>query len=192
MTLPTESSGQDHHPEPAAGLEHIRVLPFSIEGVEEAVYQAQEEGDRPGWLVFSGFNISKLPTLDGLHLPVRVQVDDDILILKMVSPEHEAMHTTMMAYISGQLMAMGLLPAIHYITLGAGRYTHRLNPNSHKEGDSTIAPAIPNPWPTTVIEAGWSEGVGRLRIDAGWWLSAQLPPNNPRLVALISFERSFP
>ena len=177
----------------AAGLEHIQVLPFSIEGVEEAVSQAEEEGiDGPGWLIFSGFDISTLPTLDGLHLPIRMQIDDDMLILKMVSREHEAMHGSIMAYISGQLMAMGLLPALDYVTLGAARYTHHLNPDSHRQGDSSIGPAILDPWPATVIEAGWSEGVRRLRTDAGWWLSAQLSPNNPRLVVLISFKRSFP
>jgi hypothetical protein len=41
-----------------------------------------------------------------------------------------------------------------------------------------------------VIEAGWSESLGRLRIDAEWWLSAQIPPNNTTLVVLISFKRA--
>jgi len=39
------------------------------------------------------------------------------------------------------------------------------------------------------MEAGWSESVSRLRIDAQWWLSAQLPPNNTTLAVLVSFKR---
>jgi hypothetical protein len=135
----------------------------------------------PGWLVFSGFDKSKLLALDELHLPIRVQIEGNLLILKMVSREHEAMHTFIMGNITGQLMAMGLLLGLDFELLGRAKYAHRLNPDSEKQGDGSIGPAIPDPWPATVIEAGWSEGVGRLRVDASWWLSAKLPPDNPRL-----------
>src|SRR5262249_44004157 len=71
---------------------------------------------------------------------------------------------------------------------GSGRYYHRLGTSS-KEADGSIAPLQPQPWPALVIEAGWSESVSRLRIDAQWWLSTQLPPNSTTLVVLISFNR---
>ena len=65
-----------------------------------------------------------------------------------------------------------------------------MNQNSQKEADSALGPATHQPWPALVIEAGWSEGVAHLRRDVHWWLSAQLPPNNPRLIILISFQRA--
>ena len=106
----------------------------------------------------------------------------------LVSREHEAIHTFIMGNITGQLMAMGLLLGLDFELLGGAKYAHRLNLDSEKQGNSSIGPAIPDPWPATVIEAGWSEGVGRLRVDVSWWLSAKLP----RLVVLIPFKRSFP
>jgi hypothetical protein len=166
---------------PAIGLEQIQVLPFTTSNLKKAVLQDQEiEG--PGWLVFSGFDISKLKTVDKHRYPIRVQVDNNTLVLKMVTKIHECMHGTLMGFIIGELAAMGLVSGLHYASTGSARYSHRLNPNSQKEADSSIGPAIPDPWPALVIEAGWSEGLSRLRIDAQWWLSAELPPNNPRLV----------
>ena len=77
---------------------------------------------------------------------------------------HEAMHTSVMAYISGQPMAMGLLPAVDVEVLGASRCAHRLNPNFQKEADSSLGPAINDPWPGIIIEAAWSEGLSHMAI----------------------------
>ena len=78
-----------------------------------------------------------------------MQLDDDMLAAypENCSREHvdEAMRGSIMTYISGQLMAMGLLPAVDYEMLGAARHTHRLNLDSRKPADSSIGPAISDP-----------------------------------------------
>jgi hypothetical protein len=83
---------------------------------------------------------------------------------------------------------MGLWPNEDFVDLGSSRYQHRLN-NSSKEADSTLAPITPQAWPAIVIEVGWTETLARLHINAQWWLSAQVPPNNTALVVLVSFRR---
>jgi hypothetical protein len=101
---------------PAIGLEQIQVLPFTTSNLKKAVLQDQEiEG--PGWLVFSGFDISKLKTVDKHRYPIRVQVDNNTLVLKMVTKIHECMHGTLMGFIIGELAAMGLVSGLHYASM---------------------------------------------------------------------------
>ena len=164
------------------------VLPFSVAHVKKAFSDAQNGNvDSPDLLFFSNFNLSELKAVERLRLPVRIHAEPGLLILKMITKMHEAMHGSIMAYVVAGLNTMGLVAAVDYEVFGTARYAHRLNPQSLKEADSALGPAVVDGWPGTVIEAGWSEGLGNLRRDAHWWLSAQLPPNNPRLVVLISF-----
>ena len=178
---------------PAAELEQIQVLPFSIANFKKAVtdrLQAFGDGDDTQlWIVFSDFDCLKLKYIDQLRYPIRLQLDDSKLIVKMVSPVHEMMHNGLMALIQQDMWRMGLQPNQDYLSLGSSRYQHRSN-NSFKEADSSLAPFYPQAWPALVIEAGWAETLARLRIDAQWWLSAQVPPNNTTLVILVSFRKS--
>ena len=176
---------------PAAGLEQNEVLPFSIANFKKAVadhLRAHDGDDTQLWIVFSGFDCSKLKYIDQLRLPVRLQVDDSTLIVKMVGHVHEAMHNGLRAVIQKDLARMGLWCNEDYMDVGSARYRHRSN-NSSKEADTALAPIRLQPWPAIVIEAGWAETLARLHIDAQWWLSAQLPPNNTTLVVLVSFKR---
>jgi len=177
---------------PAAGLEQNEVLPFSIANFKKAVtdhLRAHDGGDDTQlWIVFSGFDCSKLKHIDRLRYPIRLQVDDSKLIVKMVGHVHEMMHNGLKAIIQRDLGRMNLWCNEDYLDVGSGRYQHRLN-NSSKEADSALAPICPQPWPAIVIEAAWAETLARLHIDAQWWLSAQLPPNNTTLVVLVSFRR---
>jgi hypothetical protein len=176
---------------PAAGLEHNEVLPFSIANFKKAVadhLRAHDGDDTQLWIVFSGFDCAKLKYIDQLRYPIRLQVDDNKLIVKMVGLVHELMHRGLIAAIQRDMGRMGLWPNEDFIHLGSSRYQHRLS-NSSKQADSTLGPICPQPWPATVIEAGWAETVARLHIDAQWWLSAQVPPNNTTLVVLVSFRR---
>jgi hypothetical protein len=176
---------------PAAGLEQKEVLPFSIANFKKAVADHLRAHDGDGtqlWIVFSGFDCSKLKYIDQLRYPIRLQVDDSILIVKMVGPVYETMHNGLRAVIQKDLARMGLWCNEDFMDVGSTRYKHRLN-NSSKEADSALAPICLQPWPAIVIEAGWAETLARLHIDAQWWLSAQLPPNNTTLVVLVSFRR---
>jgi hypothetical protein len=56
-----------------------------------------EEGiNGPGWLFFSGFSVSRLKAVDGLRLPIRVEIEDGLFVIKMVPKIHEMMHTSIM------------------------------------------------------------------------------------------------
>ncbi|OCK89802.1 uncharacterized protein K441DRAFT_269768 [Cenococcum geophilum 1.58] len=178
---------------PAAGLEQNQVLPFSTANFRKAVtdrLRALDDGDDTQlWIVFSGFDCSKLKYIDQRRYPIRLQLDDSILIVKMVGRVQEIMHIGLMDLIREDMGRIGLRPAHNYVSLGSTRYQHRSN-NSFKEADSTLAPICPQPWPALVIEAGWQETLARLRINAQWWLSAQVSPNNTTLVILASFIKS--
>jgi hypothetical protein len=81
---------------------------------------------------------------------------------------------------------MGLVPGLDFTVFGSARYAHRLNPDSKKQADSSLDPFVNDGWPSIVIEAGWSESLGR---DASWWLTAESAPNNPKHMLLITFLR---
>jgi len=179
--------------QPAEGLEEIEILPFKVAEFRKAItkrLRAIHDGeDAQQWMVFSDFD-SKLKYIDQRRYPIRVQVDGNTLVIKMVHPVHEAMHTNLLILIHDEMRNVGLRHLHDYIGIGSGRFYHRSGTSS-KESDSSIAPTTQlQPWPALIMEAGWSESVSRLRIDAQWWLSAQLPPNNTTLVVLISFKRT--
>jgi len=177
---------------PATGLEQNEVLPFSIANFKKAVtdrLRAHDGGDDTQlWIVFRGFDRSKLKYIDQLRYPIRLQLDDSKLVVKMVGPVHEMMHRGLLIIIQRDMALMGLRGNEHFVDLGSARYQHRSN-NSFKEADSALAPVGPQPRPAIVIEAGWSESLAHLHVDAQWWLSAQLPPNDTTLVVLVSFKR---
>jgi hypothetical protein len=128
---------------PAAGLEQNQVLPFSIANFKKAVtdrLRALYDGDDTQlWIVFSDFDYSKLKYIDRLRYPIRLQLDDSKLIVKMVGPVHEIMHNSLINYIQEELGLMGLRSYRDYVSLGSTRYEHRSN-NSFKEADSALAP----------------------------------------------------
>jgi hypothetical protein len=88
---------------PAAGLEQNEVLPFSIANFKKAVtdrLRAHDGGDDTQlWIVFSGFDYSKLKYIDQLRYPIRLQLDDSKLIMKMVDPVHKMMHRGLIQYL---------------------------------------------------------------------------------------------
>jgi hypothetical protein len=155
------------------------LLPFSLANVKQAVADALAVDDTD-WLFFTNFDISCLNAVESLNLPVRIHAEPGLLILKMITKVHEAMHGTIMAYILGNLWSMGLLPAIHFTVFGSADYPHRLNQQSTKQADSSIGPAVNNGWPAMIVDAGWSEGLGHLHRDASWWLTSEVPPNDPK------------
>lgn len=76
------------------------------------------------------------------------------------------------------------------LSVGSARFEA---PHSSKEGDSSFIPKPRNPmtdWPSIVFEAGISESLPRLRIDAGWWLDSS--NGDVKTVILIAVKRSAP
>src|SRR6266700_525599 len=88
---------------PAAGLEQNQVLPFSTANFKKAIadrLRAFDGGDDTQlWIIFSGFDRSKLKYIDQLRYPIRLQLDDSKLIVKMVGRVQEMMHNGLMAYV---------------------------------------------------------------------------------------------
>jgi len=191
---PAAELEQNQELPPAAELEQSQELPFSIANFKKAVtdrLRALDGGDDTQlWIFFSDFDYSKLKYIDRLRYPIRLQLDGSKLIVKMVGPVHELMHLSLMDRVREELGRMGLWSFVDWVSLGSTRFQHRSN-NSFKEADSALAPITSSEWPSLVIEAGWAETLARLRIDAQWWLSAQVPPNSTTiLVILVSFTKS--
>jgi hypothetical protein len=81
------------------------------------------------WIMFSDFYCSKLKYVDQLRYPIRLQLDDDKLIVKMVTAAHEAMHANLMNFIKEELGRMGLRPSHHSVecdACGQGKVKRRI------------------------------------------------------------------
>ena len=193
MTSPGPATEMPETDITTTGLEESLVIAFSIAKFKKAInarLQAITDGDdTQQWVVFSSFDPSKLKSIDRLHYPIRLHIENNKLIVKVVTKVHEMMHRGLFSHIQLDMNSMGLRPSFDYTQPGAGQHEHRSG-NSWKEADSTLAPLGPDSWPSLVVEAGWSESLAHLRIVAQWWLSAQLPPNSTTIVVLISFKRS--
>jgi hypothetical protein len=113
-------------------------------------------------------------------------VDWDILILKVPTAKHEAAHGILGDELVISATAMGLRWELFH--LGATKFRVR---RASKEGDSAFKPLSMRPheadWPTIVIEAGWSESLRKLRLDAGFWLDDS--GGDVKIVLLISIGR---
>jgi len=113
-------------------------------------------------------------------------VDWDILIVKMPTAKHEAVHGGFGQKLTIRAALMGLENEFYY--LGGTKFQVR---RASKEGDTAFKPLSMRPreadWPTIVIEAGWSESLRKLRQDAGFWLEDS--GGDVKIVLLISICR---
>src|SRR5262249_33369750 len=84
--------------------------------------------------------------------------------------KHEAAHLKFSSKVVAKLLQMGIDDEIY--PLGGTKFPGR---RSSREGDSSFKPLSFRPneadWPTIVFEAGLSESLRRLRVDAKWWLT---------------------
>jgi hypothetical protein len=129
------------------------------------------------YLVFRGVTKDNLTQIDhqrtsiGKHTRITYYADTDRLVIKLMpSGEHEAAHISLAYEVNDKLRGMGL-PKQSLYGLGSKRFVGR---NSSKEGDSTYKPLCrtrKDDWPTIIFEAGLSESLTRLRLDAQWWLT---------------------
>ena len=98
--------------------------------------------------------------------------DIDTLIIKVPSPEHEAVTRTFSYDFMDQIRPMGLTELGDLKDMGATSYR---GTSTKKEPDSCWRPLAARPnrldWPTLVFEVGVSETLRKLRTDARWWLA---------------------
>ena len=142
------------------------------------------EGSEDQYLIFGDVSRDDLDHIDanrtdlGRGIRFTHYVEEKLLIVKTPSPIHEIAHRTFGSMFEKQtwLMDMCVFDLYH---LGAARV--QIPRRTSKESDSSYAPNPPqSKWPTFVIEAGVSETLLRLRVDAQWWLS-----NSDGLVKIV-------
>src|SRR5256714_969832 len=161
------------------GLEGVPVWTFTtIKNMQEIVssYEKKlEASEASPYLIFRVVTTDDLLKIERARengkIDVRMThyVDWDILILKVPTAKHEAVHGNFGKELSIMAAGMGLKREFFY--LGATKFQVR---RASKEGDSAFKPRSIRlheaDWPTIVIEAGWSESLRKLRLDAGFWL----------------------
>jgi hypothetical protein len=98
--------------------------------------------------------------------------DIDTLIIKVPTPEHEAVNRTFTHDFMDHIRPMGLTEHSDLKDMGATTYR---GTSTKKEPDTCWRPLAARPnkldWPTLVFEAGVSETLRKLRMDARWWLA---------------------
>ena len=114
-------------------------------------------------------------------------IDSKILVIKLTpSVTHEAAHRNFGKEIERKTELMGVSRHDLY-SVGAGRF--EVTGKTSKEGDSCY---IPNTrrgsWPTLVVEAGLSETLPRLRVEADWWLGNS--DGQVKIVVLLEINKT--
>jgi len=180
------------------GLEGVPVWIFkTIKNMQEAINSYEEKLEASE---ASPYMIFRLVTTDDLLKIERPRengkidrgvrlthyVDWDILIVKVPTAGHEGAHGNFRDEIVIRAAGMGLRWDLW--SVGATKFQVR---RASKEGDSAYKPLSMRPreadWPTIVIEAGWSESLSKLQLDAGFWLEDS--GGDVKIVLLISIGR---
>ncbi|KAI5865618.1 hypothetical protein GGS23DRAFT_560041 [Durotheca rogersii] len=116
--------------------------------------------------------------------------DLHLMIVTIPRWAHEHSHTSLY----GEIFILLHLMGITSVEWGAGGHTTYERPNGDAgEGDSTGVPIIraragSQPWPTLVIESGFSQSLASLRTKMRWWFSAS--GHEVKIVVLINLCRA--
>ena len=180
------------------GLEGVPVWTFTtIKNMQEIVssYEKKlEASEASPYLIFRVVTTDDLLKIERARENGKIDrgirlthyVGWDILILKVPTAKHEMAHRYFGQELTIGAAAMGLRR--EFRDLGATKFQVR---RASKEGDTAFKPLSMRPreadWPTIVIEAGWSESLRKLRLDAGFWLEDS--GGDVKIVLLISIGR---
>jgi hypothetical protein len=180
------------------GLEGVLVWTFTtIKDMQETISSYREEleaSEASPYLIFRLVTTDDLLKIERARENGKIDrgvrlthyVDWGILILKVLTAKHEAAHGNFGLKLTVRAVMMGLENEFFY--LGATTFKVR---RASKEGDSAFKPLSMRPreadWPTIVIEAGWSESLSKLRLDAGFWLEDS--GGEVKIVLLLSVGR---
>jgi len=118
------------------------------------------------------------------------EIDETLIIKLMPSTVHEYSHRQLSERTMIQIISTMGIDTDTLEPLGSARFKA---PHSSKEADSCFLPESRNPktdWPTLVFEAGVSESLTRLQVDARWWLSNS--NDEVKIVILIAINTSVP
>src|SRR5271170_6833224 len=189
-TMPTFSKASE-------GLEGVPVWTFTtIKNMQEAISSYREKleaSEASPYLIFRLVTTDNLLKIDRarenrkMSRGVRMThyVDWDILIVKVLTIEHEIAHRSFGGELVIEAVGMGLRREL--VNLGATTFK---TPRVSKEGDSAYKPLSMRPrkadWPTIVLESGSS--LTRLRQDAHIWLENSR--GDVKIVLLFSISRT--
>jgi hypothetical protein len=125
------------------------------------------------YLVFRGVTKDNFAQIDHQRASIgkgrkTYYTDTDLLIIKVPTMVHEWAHISLSDEINHKLEKMGLA---RRSLCGCGTTIYD-GFSSFKEGDSykPKCRTREDDWPVLVVEAGVSETLARLRVDADWWL----------------------
>ncbi|KAL1891703.1 hypothetical protein Sste5346_007452 [Sporothrix stenoceras] len=105
------------------------------------------------------------------------------------TPAHEQAHTGLYSLVYSTLKKMGTSVTNEWNTIGGT--TYRVD-NGSGEADAAGGPGLMNgaantpPWPTLVIETGFTQSADILRIKARWWFNASV--GRVKTVLLVKFN----
>jgi hypothetical protein len=106
------------------GLEESLVIAFSIAKFKKAInahLQAiTDSDDTQQWVIFSSFDPLKLKSIDRLHYPIRLHIESNKLIVKIVTKVHKMIHRGLFSHIQLDMNSMGLRPSFDYTLPRAG------------------------------------------------------------------------
>ena len=189
-TMPTFSKASE-------GVEGVPVWTFTtIKNMQEAISSYREKleaSEASPYLIFRLVTTDNLLKIDRarenrkMSRGVRMThyVDWDILIVKVLTIEHEIAHRSFGGELVIEAVGMGLRREL--VNLGATTFK---TPRVSKEGDSAYKPLSMRPrkadWPTIVLESGSS--LTRLRQDAHIWLENSR--GDVKIVLLFSISRT--
>lgn len=165
----------------------------SFAGAVKSQTKLAEAGNGGRYVVFSSVSEKQLAKIDKLrdarYPSLRFMYIEvyQTLIVKIASPLHEIVHREFEKLLWSKITPMGLLR-----NLGGMGSTRYKGISVKKEPDSCYKPrsrAGAASWPTVAVECGVSEDIGRLRVDANWWLTN--PPLDPvNIVILFSVNKA--
>ena len=207
VTSQATSHNPSQAPSPSAPINMHYYLTEGLQEAEHRVYKDNhsfagavksqttlaEAGSGGKYVVFSSVSEEQLTKIDKLRddrypsLRFMYLEDQQTLIVKIIaSPLHEVVHREFEKILWAKITPMGLLRDL--AGMGSARYKGIA---IKKEPDSCYKPrsrAGAASWPTLAIECGVSERIGRLRVDANWWLTNSSGKVN--IVVLFSVNKA--
>jgi hypothetical protein len=155
----------------------ISGLRSAVNTLSKHLYQATDP-TKNQYLVFHPVTENDLAEIEDkrhtIHRGLRFTycTDIDTLIIKVPTPEHEAVTWTFSYDFMDHIRPMGLTELGDLKAMGATRYK---GTSTKKEPDACWRPLAARPnkldWPTLVFEVGVTETLRKLRTDAQWWLA---------------------
>lgn len=119
--------------------------------------------------------------------------DQHCALITIPTPAHEQAHAGLYSLVYSSLKTMGSTAINEWKSIGGT--TYRVD-NGSGEADAAGGPGLQNgaastpPWPTLVIETGFSTAVDVLRIKARWWFTASAGHVKTVLLVKVNVEEA--